>query len=91
MHGIEETADCGRSIDGDFEPNEDDLLRAYDLCNAQDAWGDTIEQSIDLLVAGLFHVVDSNLADLAWLGPEDIDIVAPYVTVQAPMTVRCRQ
>lgn len=91
MSGIEEAAPCDQAIAGSFEPNEDDLIRAYDLCNGQDAWGGSVEQSIDLLVAGLYHVADAGVVDRAWLSADDIDVLAPYVTVRAPMTVRCRR
>jgi hypothetical protein len=92
MAGIDATDACDAPLHGSFEPNEDDLLRAYDMCNASGAWGGTIEQPIELLVAGLFHVLPADsVALVKGSATVSADIVAPYVTVRAPMTVVCEQ
>jgi hypothetical protein len=84
---IDDTSDCAEPIDGTFEPHEDDLLRAYDLCTAHRAWGQTITDSIDLLVAGLYHLSATTAADGL---PGASRIVAPYTTIRAPFEISCR-
>lgn len=91
MSDIDSTDSCDRTIRASFEPNQDDLLHAYDMCNSMGAWGAQIEQPIEILVAGLFHVVNSNWAETVKGGMLPPDIVAPYLTVRAPMRVNCEQ
>lgn len=89
LSAIDETDECGQPIEGSFEPHEDDLLRAYDLCTARQAWGSEIEDSIELLVAGLYHLSPATAADgIAAAGATRI--VAPYLTVRAPLSINCR-
>ncbi len=91
MSGIEATDECGEPIRGEFEPHQDDLLRAYDMCMSLGAWGKTIEQPIEILVAGLYHIVDSDWAQNTKGAIAGADIVAPYTTISAPMQVNCQQ
>lgn len=87
MSDIDDARDCAQPIEGSFEPHEDDLLRAYDLCEARRAWGTKLEGSIELLVAGLYYVSPSKAAD-GFAGASRI--VAPYVTIRAPLAVTCK-
>jgi hypothetical protein len=80
---IDDADVCDAPIEGSFEPNEDDVLRAYDLCEARQAWGTTVDASIELLVAGLFHFAAPPTEQFT-------PIVAPYVTITAPLTVSCK-
>ncbi|MGD8322799.1 MAG: hypothetical protein PVF50_00440 [Gammaproteobacteria bacterium] len=89
MSGIEQTGRCDEPLQGEFEPHEDDLLRAYDTCAAENAWGGTVEQPIEVLVAGLFHFVDADIAGTLKGATVAPDILAPYTTVSAPMRVKC--
>jgi len=84
---IDDTAACDSPIEGKFMPHEDDLLRAYDLCEAHRAWGTEIEGSIELLVAGLYHLSPRTAAE-GVMG--ESRIVAPYVTIRAPLTISCK-
>jgi hypothetical protein len=91
MSGIEQTGSCDEPLRGEFEPHEDDLLRAYDMCAAENAWGHTIEQPIEVLVAGLFHFVDADIAGTIKGATVAPDILAPYTTITAPMRVKCER
>jgi len=84
---IDDTSDCSAPIEGTFEPHEDDLLRAYDLCAGHRAWGETLTDSIELLVAGLYHLSSPTAAD-GVAGASRI--VAPYTTIRAPFSITCR-
>jgi len=84
---ISDTTDCAAPIEGAFEPHEDDLLRAYDMCVAHGAWGQTIEGSIELLVSSLFHMSPMTAADQPAGASR---IVAPYLTLRAPLEISCR-
>lgn len=86
---IDDTASCDARINGSFEPHEDDLLRAYDLCEARDAWGRDVQMPIELMVAGLFHFATHTASDAPASG-STTHIVAPYVIVSAPMEVDCK-
>jgi len=89
LAAIDETDECGQPVEGAFEPHEDDLLRAYDLCEARRAWGSEIEGSIELLVAGLYHLSATAAPDgVAATG--STRIVAPYLTIRAPLAINCR-
>lgn len=91
MSDIEQTDDCDVPLRGEFEPHEDDLLRAWDACAADNAWGHSIEQPIEVLVAGLFHFVDADIAGTIKGATAEPEVLAPYMTVRAPMRVRCEQ
>ena len=82
---IDDIDECDAPIQATVVPNEDDALQAYDMCDVFAAWGGEIEQPIELLVAALFHV-DSS----ATFSDAGSRIVAPYVTVRAPMKVSCQ-
>ncbi|HEY7671532.1 MAG TPA: hypothetical protein VIC71_04885 [Gammaproteobacteria bacterium] len=85
---IDDAADCDAPIEATVVPNEDDALQAYDMCDVFAAWGGEIEQPIELLVAGLFHVSSASptFTKDAAAGTR---IIAPYLTVRAPMKVSC--
>jgi len=85
---IDETAACEEPIEGRFSPNEDDLLRAYDLCDARKAWGSKFDSSTDLLVAGLFHFASPTASRIP--GRDDSTIIAPYLTLRAPLSIDCK-
>lgn len=85
---IDETADCDEPIEGRFAANEDDLLRAFDYCDARHAWGSKIEITTDLMVAGLFHFVSPTASEVP--EPGSSTIIAPYLTLYAPMIVDCK-
>jgi hypothetical protein len=87
---IDDVNDCDAPIAATVGPHEDDALQAYDMCDVFAAWGGEIEQPIELLVAALFHVgaAGPTLSKDAGAGTR---IVAPYVTVRAPMKVSCEE
>lgn len=75
------TDDCDEPVEGSFAPHVDDLLHAFERCRAADAWGSRIEQPIEVMVAGLYHLRSAT----------ETRIVAPYVNVEASMRVSCRE
>lgn len=90
MSDIADPDDCGEPIEFSFKPHDDDLLRAHDICETFLAWGEEIEDSIDVLVAGLFHVRSDDPGFLA-RHPDGTGVIALYVTVEAPLTIQCRE
>lgn len=86
---IYESADCDESIEGSFSPHEDEILRAYDFCEARRAWGTKIEATTDRIVAGIFHF--SAVAELSDSGGAAASrSVATYLAIEAPLEVICR-
>lgn len=85
---IDDTQECGEPIEGRFAPHEDDLLRAYDLCEAFAVWGSELEQPIDVLVAALYQVGSASPGFRSRHGASTT--VAPYTTVRAPMKIHCK-
>jgi hypothetical protein len=83
-----EPAPCEEPMEFRFEPHKDDLLRAYDLCDAFAAWGDGLEDSIDVLAAVMFEVRPSAAAGSSSGGRSAS--VAPFVIVTAPLAIDCR-
>jgi hypothetical protein len=86
---IEDTAGCDEPLNFSFEAHADDLIRAWDLCETFAAWGEEIGDSIEILAAGLFHI-RSAAPDFATRYPDGSAIIAPFVTVKAPLTIDCR-
>ena len=89
MSEIGETTDCDEPIQLSFEPHGDDLLRAYDLCDSFAAWDSEIEDSIDVLVAGLFQIRSAS-PEFIESYPSGGAVIAPFVRVDAPLTIECR-
>lgn len=87
---IGEPADCDEPIEFSFEAHQDDLFRAYDLCDTFVAWGMEIDDSIDVLVAGLFEMRSASPAFAAAHGANRA-VIAPYVEIEAPLTIECRE
>ena len=86
---IYESADCDEPIEGSFSPHEDEILRAYDLCESRRAWGTKIEGTTERIVAGIFHfsaVTASSASD----GAAASRSVATYLAIAAPLEVICR-
>jgi hypothetical protein len=75
--------DCADPMEGRFSPHDDDLLLAYDLCEGRRAWGDSIEMTSDVIVAAIFH------SSAAANGSTETGLVSPYITVEAPVEIRC--
>jgi len=90
MSTIDDAAACDEPIRFSFAPHEDDILRASDLCETFAAWGEEIEDTIDVLAAGLFHI-HSDDRDFRARHPGGTGIIAPYVTVTAPLKIECRE
>jgi hypothetical protein len=86
---IDATAACDAPIEFSFGPHEDDVLRAYDICETFAAWGSQVEESMEVLAAGLFHVRSDGPA-FAARDASAATIVAPWVVVRAPLTIDCR-
>lgn len=87
---IGESMDCEEPIEFEFTAHEDDLLRAYDLCETFVAWGMEIEDSIDILLAGLFQMRSGSPAFTENLGSGSA-VIAPWVNVEAPLSIDCRE
>jgi hypothetical protein len=83
------TESCERPIEASFKPHADDLLSAYDQCEARQAWGSEIEGVTEVLAAGLFYLAAPS-RDGNDRGGETTNIVAPYVTIRAPLAIDCR-
>jgi hypothetical protein len=90
MSTIDAAADCDEPIRFSFAPHDDDILRASDICETFAAWGDEIEDTIDVLAAGLFHI-HSDDPEFRARHPGGTGIIAPYVTVTAPLKIECRE
>jgi hypothetical protein len=86
---IGEPDQCEEPIEFSFAPHDDDLLRAYDLCENFGVWGEELEDTIEVLASTLFHVRSAS-PDFVARHPDGIAIVAPYATVEAPVTIDCR-
>ncbi|HEY5623626.1 MAG TPA: hypothetical protein VIV14_07675, partial [Gammaproteobacteria bacterium] len=80
---------CDEPLQGRFSPHSDDLLYAYDLCEARRAWGKEIEGTIDLVVASIFHFAAAT-ASSGEADPHGSRTVAPYLAVGAPIDISCR-
>jgi len=89
VSAIDDAAPCDEPIEFSFEPHADDLLRAYDLCESFAVWGDELADSIEILAAGLYHFRSASPEFMAD-HPAGSAIVAPYVSVKAPLTIDCR-
>lgn len=89
MSEIGESTDCGEPIAFSFEAHQDDLIRAYDLCDTFAAWDSEIEDSIEILAAGLFQIRSANPEFVA-SHPSGGAVIAPIVVVEAPLTIECR-
>jgi hypothetical protein len=86
---IGESAECDQPIEFSFEPHEDDLIRAYDLCDTFAAWDSEIQDSIEILAAGLFQIRSASPEFVARY-PTGGAVIAPIVVVEAPLTIDCR-
>lgn len=84
-----EPQDCDATIEHEFEANEDDLIRAYDLCESFAAWGSEIDDSIDILIAGLFQMRSAS-PEFSARHEGGRAVIAPYVHVEAPLGIDCR-
>lgn len=86
---IDDTSACDTPIEATIVPHEDDVLVAHELCNSFAAWGSEIEHSTDVLVGALFTLGSNSPAFVDQYGSPTV-IVAPYVTVKAPVSIDCR-
>lgn len=89
MSEFGDTGECGDPIELSFAPHADDAVRAYDLCESFAAWGSEMQDTIDILVSGLFHIRSANPEFIARHG-DDGAVLAPYIVVKAPLSIDCR-
>lgn len=87
---IDNTAACDAPIRATVAPHEDDVLVAWELCNAFAAWGSELEHTADLMVGALFTLGSASPAFADQYGGSSV-IMAPYLTVRAPVTIECRE
>ena len=86
---IGETADCGEPVSAVFAPHEDDMMMAYDLCESFAAWGSEIDHSIEVLVGALFTLGSNSRAFVDQYGGSTA-VIAPYLSIKAPVEIECR-
>lgn len=90
MSDIGESGECEEPIEFSFEAHEDDLVRAYDLCESFAAWGLEIQDEIEVIVAGLFQIRSAS-PSFAQAHGGGRAVIAPYVNVEAPLKIECRE
>ena len=86
---IDNADDCADPIDFSFGANDDDLMRAWDLCETFAAWDEELTDSIEILAAGIFQV-RSAAPDFSTRYPGGSVRIARYLRVEAPLTIDCR-
>jgi hypothetical protein len=87
---IDEPADCDEPIEFSFEPHEDDVLRAFELCDSFSSWGEELRDSIEIVAAGLYEMRSTDPGFVARFGAETA-VIAPFVTIEAPLTIDCHK
>jgi hypothetical protein len=86
---IKDSEPCDTPLTFNFKAHSDDFTRAWDLCETFSAWGEDLEDSIEILAASVFHV-RSVTPEFAARYPGGAATIAPYVIVRAPLTIECR-
>lgn len=84
---ISTAEECDEPLKGRFEPHDDDILYAYNLCEGRRAWGSSLEATTDLVVAAIFHFAATSSSTSAEV--DGSNSVAPYVAIAAPVEVIC--
>ena len=86
---IKDSEPCDTPLTFSFRAHNDDFTRAWDLCETFAAWGEDLEDSIEILAAAVFHI-RSSAPEFGARYPGGAATIAPYVTVTAPLTIECR-
>lgn len=87
---VDDSEQCKAPIEGRFKPQRDDLLAAYDACDRRNAWGQRLQQRMELLVAALYHIGSARPDFVPGRAADHTKVLAPYVLVEAPMSVTCK-
>jgi len=82
---------CNSAITAQRSPDEFDLLRSWDICQAEDAWGGNAHGQLRYRIAALYHMSDPHTSQNGngWSYENEADVIAPYVNVTAPITIFC--
>jgi len=82
---------CNSLISSGRAPDEYDLYRAWDICQAQDAWGGNANGTIRFRIAALYHMSDPHTSHNGntWSYENEADVIAPYADVTANLTISC--
>ena len=86
---IKDSEPCDTPLTFSFRAHNDDMTRAWDLCETFAAWGEQLEDSIEIMAAAVFHI-RSSAPEFAARYPGGAATIAPYVIVEAPLTIECR-
>ena len=86
---IEDSETCDVPLSFNFKAHADDMMRAWDLCETFAAWGEDLEDSMEILAAAIFHI-RSSAPEFSARYPGGAATIARYITVKAPLTVECR-
>jgi len=86
---IKDAEPCDKPLTFSFKAHSDDMTRAWDLCETFAAWGEDLEDSMEILAAAVFHIRSSS-PDFNARHPEGAATIARYITVTAPLTIDCR-
>lgn len=86
---IKDAEPCDKPLTFSFKAHSDDMTRAWDLCETFAAWGEDLEDSMEILAAAVFHI-RSSAPEFNARYPEGAATIARYITVTAPLTVECR-
>lgn len=86
---IEDAEPCDKPLTFSFKAHSDDMTRAWDLCETFAAWGEEVEDSMEIMAAAVFHI-RSSAPEFNARYPDGAATIARYVTVTAPLTIECR-
>jgi hypothetical protein len=86
---IEDSEPCDVPLTFSFRAHADDMMRAWDLCETFAAWGEDLEDSMEIMAAAVFHIRSSSPAFGARY-PGGAATIARHVTVTAPLGIECR-
>lgn len=86
---IEDAESCDKPLTFSFRAHSDDMTRAWDLCETFAAWGEDLEDSMEIMAAAVFHI-RSSAPEFNARYREGAATIARYLTVTAPLTIECR-
>ena len=84
---------CGDPVGATYEPDEDDVLMAYDECEEQKAWGSTITINMQVVAGAVFVMNNARTTNVTTSSCNYVNVtelLRSYTTINLKISVKCQ-
>ena len=90
---LKASATCNDPVGATYEPDEDDILMAYDQCEERKAWGSNITTNMQVVAGAVFVMNNPRTTNVTTSSCNYVNVtelLRPYTVVNLNVSVKCQ-